>query len=88
MSSNNMSEQLTSENIKVEPHDRKEILTSFLYRGWQETGEFGEQFCVELQFKNKKAALSWLKRSRINYQEVADHETLPFIKAQSNDNQP
>ncbi len=55
------------------------ILQAYLLRGWQDDGEHSKEYCVELQFKNKKIAETWLKRHRIQYTEIADHEPLPFI---------
>ena len=55
-----------------------ETLDVILYRGWQDTGEHSDQYCVELQFKNKKTAISWLKRHKLRYREIEDHQELPW----------
>lgn len=66
-----------AQNIKVEKSE-SEVSKALLYRGWKKDGEHGEKFCIELQFKNKKTAISWLKRHRILYEEIDDHQELPF----------
>jgi hypothetical protein len=55
-----------------------ETLDVILYRGWLDNGEHSEEYCVELQFKNKKTAQSWLKRHKLKYREIEDHQELSW----------
>ena len=63
--------------IRVER--KKEVSNVLLYRGWLDSGEHSEGYCVELQFKDRRAAISYLRRHRLPYQEVEDHEELPWM---------
>lgn len=69
--------------IKVERKSIRGMFNAILYRGWQDNGEHSDAFCVELQFRNKKDAITWLKKQHISFYEIEDHEELPWI---SNDN--
>jgi hypothetical protein len=66
------------QHIKVEKVGSK-ILNALLFRGWKDDGEHSEQYCIELQFKDKRTAISWLKRQKISFTEVEDHQELPWI---------
>ena len=49
-----------------------------LYRGYTKDGNHSEEYCVEYQFPNKRAALAHLRRSRQTFREIEDHQDLPW----------
>lgn len=69
----------TEQVFVVQKLNPKGLLRTLLYRCFSpKNGEHTNEYAVELQFENKKAALAFLTRYNLAWEEISDVEEFPL----------